>query len=306
MNLSAMFDQMVVLFTAIVIGYVITKRGVMNRDAGKVLAALVVNLANPMLILASVMTDEKMLSNLQMLQFTGVAALCYVFLIGTSFLIPRILRAPDADKGIYRFMYIFSNVGYMGYPVVSALFGPGAVFYVSVFVMFFQVICWSYGVHLVTGKARFQFSVSVLKSPCIISALLAYVIYFTGVQFPAIVRQSVNFIGELTSPLCMLVIGCSLAHMPLKSVFARWRVYLLALMKMIVVPLLAYAVLHRFVTNELILGVTVVILSMPVASNTSVICCQYGADETLGSSGVFLTTLLSMVTIPLIMQLLFG
>ena len=104
----------------------------------------------------------------------------------------------------------------------------------------------------------------------------------------------------------MLVIGFSLAQMPLKTVFSRWRVYVLAAVKMLLVPVLAYALLHRFVTNELILGVTIVILSMPVATNVPIICCQCNQDEDLGASGVFLTTLLSIGSIPLIMQLLVG
>lgn len=306
MNLSAMLDKMIVLFVAILVGYGITKLGVIHKEANQVLSALIVNLANPMLIVSSVMTGERLLSNVQVLELTGVAAICYAFLIGTSFLIPRIVRAPQKDAGIYRFMYIFSNIGYIGYPVVSALFGASAVFYATVFVLLFQVLCWSYGVHLVKGDERFRFSLSVLKSPCVIAALLSYVIYFTGVRFPAIVVESVTFLGNLTTPLCMLVIGCSLAQMPLKTVFVRWRVYVLALVKMVAVPLLAYAVLHRFVTNGLILGVTIVILSMPVATNVPIICCQCGQDEDLGASGVFLTTLLSMATIPLLMQLLFG
>ena len=306
MNLSAMLDKMVVLFIAILVGYLITKLGVINRDANKVLSALIVNLANPLLILSSVMTDERLLTNVQVLELTGVAALCYAFLIGTSFLIPRMLRAPKQDAGIYRFMYIFSNIGYIGYPVVSALFGPSAVFYATVFVLLFQVLCWSYGVHLVRGEGRFRFSFSVMKSPCVIAALLAYVIYFTGLRLPAVLEESVSFLGSLTTPMCMLVIGCSLAQMPLKTVFSRWRVYVLAAVKMLLVPVLAYALLHRFVTNELILGVTIVILSMPVATNVPIICCQCNQDEDLGASGVFLTTLLSIGSIPLIMQLLFG
>lgn len=306
MNLSAMFDQMIVLFASILIGYAVTKAGVLHQDANRMLSGLIVNLTNPLLILSSVMTDERLLTNGQVLQLTGVAAVCYAFLIATSFLVPRLLRAQQNEAGVYRFMYIFSNIGYIGYPIVSALFGPGAVFYATVFVLLFQLLCWSYGVHLIEGEARFRFSLSVLRSPCIISALAAYVIYFSGVRFPPVVRQAVSFLGEITSPLCMLVIGCSLAQMSLRSVFVRWRVYVLAGIKMVAVPLLVYGVLHRFVTNELILGVTVVILSMPVATNAPIICCQCGVDEELASSGVFLTTLVSVVSIPALMWLLFG
>lgn len=306
MNLSAMVDKMIVLFVAILVGYLITRLGIMDRQANRVLSRLIVNVANPALILSSVLTDERLLSNMQVLELTGIAALCYAFTIGTSFLIPRLLHTSQQETGVYRFMYIFSNTGYIGYPVVCALFGDGAVFYATVFVLLFQLLCWSYGVHLIEAKGRFHFSLSVLKSPCIISALLAYVFYFTGLRLPAVLEESVSFIGSLTTPMCMLVIGCSLAQIPISTVFTHWRLYALAALKMVLVPLLAYALLHRLVTNELILGVTIVILSMPVATNTPIICCQCGKDEQLGASGVFLTTLLSLISIPVLMQLLFG
>lgn len=307
MDLSAMFNKMVVLLTAIVIGYFISKRGAIGKEANKTLSAIIVNLANPLLIVSSVMTGERILSNAQVLQLTGIAALCYAFLIATSFLVPKILRAPEKDAPIYRLMYIFSNTGYMGYPVVTALFGPSAVFYATVFVLLFQLLCWSYGVHLVKGDgSRFRFSVSILKTPCVIAALLAYVIYFTGVTFPPLLVSCVTFLGDITTPLCMLSIGCFLAQMPIKQVVTKWRIYVLAAIKMVLVPLLAFLVLRTFVTNELILGVTVVILCMPSATNGPIICCQCGADESLAASGVFLTTVLSMASVPLMMQLMFG
>lgn len=307
MDLSAMFSKMVVLLTAILTGYCIAKRGVIGKEANKTLSAIIVNLANPLLIVSSVMTGERLLSNVQVLQLTGIAALCYAFLIATSFLVPKLLRAPKQDAPIYRLMYIFSNTGYMGYPVVSALFGQSAVFYATVFVLLFQLLCWSYGVHLVKGDGgRFRFSLSILKTPCVIAALLSYVIYFSGVTFPPLVVSCVTFLGDITTPLCMLSIGCFLAQLPIREVVTKWRIYALAAIKMVLVPLLAFLVLRTFVTNELILGVTIVILCMPSATNGPIICCQCGADESLAASGVFLTTVLSLATVPLMMQLMFG
>ncbi len=104
----------------------------------------------------------------------------------------------------------------------------------------------------------------------------------------------------------MLIVGCSLAQMRFKQIFGSWRIYALSALKLAAVPLLAYAVLRHVLTNEFALCVLTVLLCMPIATNTTILSYQYGADETAASSGVFVSTLLSLLTIPLMMKLLFG
>ena len=119
-------------------------------------------------------------------------------------------------------------------------------------------------------------------------------------------HQTIKYVGDITSPVAMLIVGCSLAQLRFGQIFGNWRIYALAGAKMLAVPLLGYAVLRHVLTNELALCVLTVILCMPIATNTTILSYQYGADETVASSGVFISTLLCMLTIPLMMKLLFG
>lgn len=306
MDIQALFEKMVVLFTILFAGFFCGKAGIMDVESNKSLSRLVANLTNPMLVLASVMTDERLLSPAEVLQVTLLAAGCYAFLIASSLLLPRLLHLNARERGPYRFFYIFSNIGFMGYPLVRAMFGEGAMFHLTIFVLFFQLVCWSYGAQTISGEGRFRLSWRILKTPCVLSALLAYAIYLSGVHVPRIVADVVKTTGEITSPLAMLILGCALSQCSLRDVFGRPKLYLLALIKLIVVPLAAFFVLRTFIKDPLLLSLTTVVLAMPAATNATILTYQNHGDDRLAASGVFLTTLLSVASVPGLMLLLFG
>lgn len=306
MDIQALFEKMVVLFTILFAGFFCGKAGIMDVESNKSLSRLVANLTNPMLVLASVMTDERLLSPAEVLQVTLLAAGCYAFLIASSLLLPRLLHLNARESGPYRFFYIFSNIGFMGYPLVRAMFGEGAMFHLTIFVLFFQLVCWSYGAQTISGEGRFRLSWRILKTPCVLSALLAYAIYLSGVHIPRIIADVVKTTGEITSPLAMLILGCALSQCSLRDVFGRPKLYLLALIKLIVVPLAAFFVLRTFIKDPLLLSLTTVVLAMPAATNATILTYQNHGDDRLAASGVFLTTLLSVASVPGLMLLLFG
>lgn len=306
MDIQALFEKMVVLFTILFAGFFCGKAGIMDVESNKSLSRLVANLTNPMLVLASVMTDERLLSPVEVLQVTLLAAGCYAFLIASSLLLPRLLHLGPRERGLYRFFYIFSNIGFMGYPLARAMFGEGAMFHLTIFVLFFQLVCWSYGAQTISGEGRFRLSWRILKTPCVLSALLAYAIYLSGVHVPRIIADVVKTTGEITSPLAMLILGCALSQCSLRDVFGRPKLYLLALIKLIVVPLAAFFVLRTFIKDPLLLSLTTVVLAMPAATNATILTYQNHGDDRLAASGVFLTTLLSVASVPGLMLLLFG
>lgn len=306
MDIQALFEKMVVLFTILFAGFFCGKAGIMDVESNKSLSRLVANLTNPMLVLASVMTDERLLSPAEVLQVTLLAAGCYAFLIASSLLLPGLLHLGPRERGPYRFFYIFSNIGFMGYPLVRAMFGEGAMFHLTIFVLFFQLVCWSYGAQTISGEGRFRLSWRILKTPCVLAALLAYVIYLSGIRIPRIIADVVKTTGEITSPLAMLILGCALSQCSLRDVFGRPKLYLLALIKLIVVPLAAFFVLRTFIKDPLLLSLTTVVLAMPAATNATILTYQNHGDDRLAASGVFLTTLLSVASVPGLMLLLFG
>ncbi len=303
MNISGLSQQMFLLFGIIMIGYIATKCKKMDSVTNQKLSTLISCVTNPLQVVSSVLQGERPLENSMVLKITGIACCIYVVLIILAKALPRIFRARVGQEGVYQFLFIFANVGYMGYPVIEALLGTEYLFCATIFVMTFQLFCWSYGVSLLSGEKKISWK--AFLRPMIVAALLAYGIYFANIQVPPVCYQLTKTVGSITSPLAMLIIGCSLAQLSLKEVFGKWQMYVLAVLKLLLLPIAGWFVLRLFITDKVLLGVFVVTLAMPSATNATIISYQYGGDEKMASSGVFLTTLFSVATIPFVMWLLF-
>ena len=303
-NIPSLIRAMASLFAAMAVGYLAVRIRLVGPAFKSQLSRFVIYMIQPFMILASVLDTDHLLTNLQVLQLTGMAVGCYLVLIPLSLLLAPLLRIPADDVRTYRFLLIFSNLGFMGFPVVRALFGESAVFYISIFVLVFQLVLYTYGAALLSG-GRGRFRWKLFLQPMILAALLAFVIYMTNLQIPAAVSEVVQYLGDVSTPMCMVVIGCTLAEVPWRAIIGNWRLYAVALLKMVVIPIAGYLLVSPWLTNDLLLGILIVVLSMPVAANASMMTLEYGGNEKLAASGVFLTTILSIFTIPAIMWLLF-
>ena len=299
-------EKMLVLFFAMAAGFICGKRGWLDDAGNRTISRLVVMLTNPMLALSSVLGKQRLMSNRQVLQLTAVAFVLLFSCMAISGLVMRVLKVPEADRGLMRFLFSYCNISYIGYPVVQSLFGMDASFYVTVVVLCSQLLMWSYGVHLVSGHGKFHWHWGILKNHCLIASLTSYIIYLTGLQLPEIFSSMCSFIGQTTSPLIMLITGSALALMPLKNVFTNGKLYAMYAIKLVLLPAAAFFLLRGIIHDELLLGVIVTVLCIPSATNATNIAYLYGGNHELASSGVMLSTLLSMVTMPVLLQLLFG
>lgn len=299
-------EKMLVLFFAMAAGFICGKRGWLDDAGNRTISRLVVMLTNPMLALSSVLGKERLMSNRQVLQLTAVAFVLLFSCMAISGLVMRVLKVPEADRGLMRFLFSYCNISYIGYPVVQSLFGMDASFYVTVVVLCSQLLMWSYGVHLVSGHGKFHWHWGILKNHCLIASLTSYIIYLTGLQLPEIFSSMCSFIGQTTSPLIMLITGSALALMPLKNVFTNGKLYAMYAIKLVLLPAAAFFLLRGIIHDELLLGVIVTVLCIPSATNATNIAYLYGGNHELASSGVMLSTLASMVTMPVLLQLLFG
>ena len=295
MNVPALIEKMLVLFFAMAAGFVCGKRGWLDDAGNRTISKLVVMLTNPMLALSSVMGKERLMSNQQVLMLTAIGFALLFCCMGLSRVVVRLL--PEADRGLMRFLFSYCNISYIGYPIVQALFGMDASFYVTVIVLCSQLLMWSYGVHLVSGHGKFHLSWSIFKNHCLIASLTAYTIYLTGLKVPNLVASMCSFIGQTTSPLIMLITGSALALMPLQKVFTNGKLYMMYTVKLVILPVCAYFLLRALGVDSMLLGVIVVVLCIPSATNATNIAYLYGG---------MLSTLLSMVTMPLLMHVLFG
>lgn len=299
---------MLELFIILIIGYFLAKKDVLNQDAGKRISILIVNIVFPALIIAAVSEnlDQGSLSSVLGVFLLGMAT--YIVLPIAAWIFMKLLRVPAGQQGIYQFMLIFSNCSFMGYPVLGAIFGSQAIFLSAIFNLPFNLLAFSYGIALVCkdSKAKAGFRLSKLLNPGIIASVLALVIYGVSLRLPAMILELCSMVGNMTTPLSMLVLGAALAEIPLKDVFMDVRIYLMSAVRLIAIPCLAYFILHFFVSDVMTLGVAVMSLAMPVASMTVMLSNQYDGNVRLASIGVFVSTLLSVATIPLISALFFG
>ena len=204
------------------------------------------------------------------------------------------------NNKVYEAMYCFSNLGFMGIPVINAIYGASAIFYLSIFMIPFNVLVYSYGVVLLSEQKRQKIDLKKIANPVVFAAAIALFLYFSGVKTPAVINETVALLGGITTPLAMVTIGSTLALIPLKDVFFDWRMYLFALGKLLLLPVITYVSFKWFIQNELLLGVMVVVSAMPVASNVTIICTEYGGDSHTVTKGTFITTVLSLVTIPIL------
>lgn len=302
--MSVVINQMIVVFLLILVGLLCAKLGIIDVEFKKKLSFIVLNVAQVATILASGMTVGTDVEPVKLLSIVGISCVAQVLLYGLSFLLNWGLRVPKAERGTYQFMTTFNNVGFMGFPIVSALLGSTALFYNSLFNIPFYLFSYALGMVMLTGRGGKLDPKTFLLCPPLLAAVASALIVALRIRFPEAIVTATTTLGNMTTPGAMLVIGASLGHMSAKEVFGDWRPYAFAVIKQLAAPILVWLVLRLFVADPLVLKMSVILCAMPSAMNATMMALQYGGQEKVASRGVFMTTILSLVTIPLIVFLL--
>ena len=304
MDILHIITQMMMIFGIVLVGLFAAKRNLWAGDLDRKLSIFIMNISMPALILASVMGKDLAFENSELISLAVVAVVNYVVLIGLAYLIPHLFKVNKARLGISRFMLAFGNVSFIGYPVCDAVFGPKAVFCASVLNIPFNLLVFTIGVSFINGgKAKSAFSPRLILSPCVVASLIAVVIAVARIQMPTPVGQWFHLLGDLTTPCALLIIGSSLSHIPVRDMLGNRFVYSMTLLRLFILPLSVGGVLALMGVNPFVSDVAVVLSAMPVATNGIMLCLQYGKDERVMTQGLFFTTLLSVVSIPLVAYL---
>ncbi len=293
-------EIMVILFTIVVLGYALCKLGYMGDKFDQKLSSIVIDVTCPALILSSVMGAELPDRSL-ILPLLGIGFLTYILLLVFGFWVPRFVAKNRDEQGMIGFALMFANVGFIGYPIVSAIFGPKAVFYAALLNIPNTFFIFTAGVMLVKGEHNMKsLSAKVLFSPAMIAAFVAALMVAFGVRTPDIIARPVTMVGNITIPAALMVIGSSMARLPLKEIIGSPKVYVASLLRLVVVPLSVYFLFRFCGVSDVINDINTVIIAMPVASYGTMFCLKYGRNPSLMTEMTFVTTLGSILTIPLI------
>ena len=297
-----MVEVMMTLFAILVVGYVAGRLGYMGGEFDKKLSSLVINFTCPALILSSAITGELPDRRL-ILPLLGISLLTYVILTGFAFWLPRCLTQKKDDEGIVGFALMFGNVGFMGYPVVASIFGHQAVFYAAVLNVINTFAVFTVGTILINGDLGDgrHFQKKVLYSTPMLSAYLAMLIVAFGIDnIPGLISQPLTMIGNITVPAALLIIGSSMSQLSLRTMLGNWTVYSTTVFRLVLIPLGFYYLCRTLGFDSYVVNINTVVIAMPVATYGTILCLKYNRDTTLITEVTLITTLLSMLTIPLL------
>jgi len=297
MSFWDMLSEMLVILFAIACGYGANRLGILGGEVDKRISKLLLDVTMPCMIVGAVCTGEELPEAAVVLGVLKVAAVFYLMEFAFALVVPRLLGGTAGQKGVWRFALMFPNVAFIGYPVATALFGAEALFYAVILVMPFNLISYTLGPLMLTGEKRF--SPRHMLSPCVIAATLALALALSRLRPPAVVGESLEFLGSITVPLSLLFVGSLLAGLPLGSVMASPRLWILTAVRLLVMPAALCPILRCLGTEAMILGIAVTQMAMPVAVNGSILCMEYGGDAECMAQITFLSTLASIVTIPI-------
>ena len=367
-----MLQQMIVMFLMMAVGYLCYRKQILTEEVSRKVSAIVVNVANPCMILSSALTDQQMQGK-ELVQTLAIVVMMYAFLLAVAQLLPRILCIQKESRGAYAAMTVFANIGFMGFPVLAAMYSNGALLYGAVFQIPFNILIYTYGVAVLTRKqgacaksevdvkaepdvksevdvkaepdvksevdvkaepngktgerqdaqgitaavngkseniengseqqGKLQGTVEIVKKIFnigVIACITAMLLYFLQTPVPSFLQAFITNLGNLTAPLSMMIIGASLAQMPLKELFLDKKLLLFSLVKLLLLPAVWMIMVNRVAEQEILRGVCLVMMATPAGSMTAMLAQQYGGDYETASRGVALTTVLSVITMPLL------
>lgn len=299
-----LLQQMGILFVYMMIGYVACKKEYFDQEFGKKLSWLVVNVANPMLAISAVVNNEEQIAKKDF-YVTVLLAICfYAFFLILAQILPRLIGVQKSDIGVYKMMTTFNNIGFMGFLVIAAAYGNGALIYAVPFSIMFNILCYTWGIQTLCGggeKGNWKRIINIGT----ISGIISIVLFFMQIPVPKMICSLSAGLSNLTGPLSMLVIGISIAAMELKDLFTDVKLLKFALIKLLAVPVAAMLLVCQVIDNRLICEVFLVMMATPAASMCAMLSQQYGGDYELAAKGVALTTILSVVTMPIVSEIVF-
>lgn len=320
-------NEMILLFGLIAVGYIANKAGVLDEMSNTRFSSFILKVTLPSTIVNSVIGRQDV-ERSEVLFAALIAVGIFVFIPLLSWLIASTFHWDRT----YQLMLNYSNLGFMGFPIINSLYGEDNMFYAAIFMMVFNIHVFTVGVMTLQGgrkcdpvlqgneeneeketegkqktklePGRNSPDWKVFLNPGIVSSLLAFAIIMFRISVPASVADIVGSLGATTTPLALVVIGSQLAQVDMLKCLSRWDLYLMSLFKLMVYPALVYLVLMAAAGPGLVTNIATILVGLPVAGNVTMLCSEYGGDVSLAAQGTCVAILLSLVTIPIMLAVI--
>lgn len=302
MTIFTVFFQMLSLLIMIGAGYFMARKGMMDEHTNAQMSKMIVNVFNPMLMISSAASSVGLIP-LSAIGLVGLIAVgMFAFLIVAGMILSPLFEKRPDQKKIFQMMFVFSNLGFIGIPVVGSILGTEYVVYVTEFLLIYTIVFYTYGVALMDGK----FSAASLKAmvnPGLISGVVALLIIVLNVPLPGFLMTAVTYLGNVTSPMALVAVGFALAHTDPKRIFCQPKLYVFSAVKLLALPLLMLPLLRLVTDDSALISVCMVMFGMPIGNMPLILGNQKGIDGSTCSAAIILTTVLCVLTIPVLLTL---
>lgn len=301
--ITKMLNLQLMLFALILVGMLLSRLGIITKVNRKNFSSLLVNIVLPCNIVHSFLGELEITESFFLNCILALIISAVIQIVSTygSRLVFR--RYEHQQKSVCSYGMICSNSSFIGLPIAEALYGNLGVLYTSIFQIPIRFTMWSAGLALFTATDRKAAIRKLVKHPCIIAVAVGFIFMLLQVRLPVFIDDTITAISRCTTPLSMFVIGAILADADFRTIFNRHTIYF-SFLRLIAYPLLVYAVLYPFNLDPLLVSISVIMTGMPAGSTTSILAEQYGCDSLFAAQIIFVSTLFSIFTIPLLGMLL--
>lgn len=298
---SRMIDTQLLLFLYMICGFIVSKLNIIREDNRGVLVRLLMDVAMPMMVLNAFNkpTDPEELKASLLVMI--IAAACCFAQWGAGALLWR--NQPENKRKVLMYASMFSNAGNAGLPVLNLVFGPEGVFYGSMYLIPPRILQWTVGMGFFLKRKKGMFVKNVLLNPMVVVVYIGFALMAFNWQIPGVFGTAIARLGDMTAPLSMILIGATLSHMRPKALIDPAVLFASAL-RLIIFPLITALILKLLHVDAMTMNLCVILLAMPIASNTAAMAERYGGDYVFASACVSVSTLLSVVTVPVITWLI--
>mgnify|MGYP000951932560 FL=1 len=292
--------QIIIMFIIILIGAASYKLKLIDKEGNRRLSDLVLLLVNPIVIFVSYQReyDASLLKGLMISLL--LATVTHFAGIGISMLF---LPGKKKDYALERFAMIYSNCGFIGIPLVNGIFGSEGVFYLTAYMTMFNLFVWTHGVILMTGKKDLKAIARELLSPSIIATVSGFLFFLLRISIPTVLLEPLNYLAGMNTPLAMLVAGATIAQTDIVKLLKKVRVYYVSFLKLLFMPIVMLLIFSLFEIPKIVLLTSILAAACPTAVTITLFSIRYEKNSYYSSELFAVTTLLSIVTIPLVMTL---
>lgn len=301
--MNAIVHSVTTLLLMILVGAFCARRKVITEELSKGLVTVLIEIALPFLIFSSFLFTYDQTIKANVLQTFYYSAAAYVLTIALSKLL--LVPVKNHKKTVLHFANVFSNTGYVGFPILNAVYGSEGVVYGSVFNMFFVILVWTYGIFLYRGISPAELKGELKKAllnPSILAVGAGILVMLSGIQLPRPLVSSIEALGSMTGPLSMLVTGSLLAQVKLKDHLRDWTIYYGMATKLVILPLFIYSLAALTGTVSKVTNTIVIMTAMPPATMTSIFAQHFDLAQDYAAVVVAVTTVLSLVTVTVLLR----